>query len=674
MPEHALAPGSIGPLRLPHRVVMGSMHLGLETLDDDGAALAAFYAERARGGAGLIVTGGWAVSPEAAGGPDYGVVRDPARAGALRRVTDEAHAAGALVALQLFHAGRYAVGTGLPALAPSAVPSRFSPEPPVAMSEAQVVEAIEDFGEAAATARELGFDAVEIMASEGYLINQFCSPLTNRREDDWGGDAPRRMRFGLEVLRAVRAAGLPVVYRLSGADLMEGSSSFEDVVAFARALAEGGADALNVGVGWHESRVPTVQAIVPEGMWVGVASALKEAVGPLPVMASNRLDTLEAADRVLRDTPLDFVSLARPFLADPEIVAKTRRGERPLVNTCIACNQACIDRSLVGERVSCLVNPRAGFELEFPRDGTGDGRFAVVGGGPAGLEAARALAALGHGVELFEAADELGGQFRLARTVPGKAVFGETIAAFAAMLDRLRVTVHLGRELGEDDAAMLAGFDGVVLATGVTPRLLDLPGADLPSVRAYPEVLGGGPRRAGARVAIVGAGGIGVDVAHRLSHRGPDSVERFAAEHRLTLPGIGRRGSAAPPPRAVTMLCRGSRVGRGIGRSTRWAVLDELRRAGVRWRTGVTYERIAPEGVYVRAEDGPRLVPADTVVIAAGQERHDPLSGPLDRLGVPHRVVGGARGAEGLDAVRAFGEGLRAAHELGTAATAVAGP
>jgi 2,4-dienoyl-CoA reductase (NADPH2) len=635
-------PGAIGALSVPHRVVMGSMHLGLEPLDDGGAALAAFYAERARGGAGLIVTGGWAVTPEGAGGPDYGVVGDPARAAALRRVADEVHAAGGLIALQLFHAGRYAFGTGLPALAPSAVPSRFSPEQPVAMTEAQVLEAIERFGASAAAAREHGFDAVEVMASEGYLVNQFCSPLTNRRDDDWGGDAERRQRFALEILRAVRAAGLPVVVRMSGDDLMPGSSPREEVLALAVALAEAGADALNVGVGWHESRVPTVQALVPEGTWVPVAAAIKRAVGErAAVMASNRITGLAAAERVLEQSGLDFVSLARPFLADPALVAKERRGERRLVTPCIACNQACIDRSLVGERVSCLVNPRAGFEREFGAGGearVAGRRFAVVGGGPAGLEAARALGELGHAVELFEAADELGGQFRLARTVPGKAVFGDAVAALAAQLEALDVVVRLGDTVA--DAGRLAAFDGVVVATGVTPRVVELPGAGLPHVHPYPDVLDGSAA-AGERVAIVGAGGIGVDVAHRLSH---DS------------------------PRVVTLLCRGSRIGRGIGRSTRWVVLDELRRAGVTWLTGVAYERIAPEGVVVRDDDGAeRLVEADTVVIAAGQERHDPLGPELERIGVPHRVIGGARGAEGLDAVRAFAEGLRAAHELAAA-------
>jgi 2,4-dienoyl-CoA reductase (NADPH2) len=693
---HVFAPGAIGGLRLPHRVVMGSMHLGTESAPDAGAALAAFYGERARAGAGLIVTGGWAVSRVGAGGRSYGFVNEDAGGRALERVAGtirELRAGGgcdASIALQLFHAGRYAFedAFGLVPVAPSVVPSRFSGATPIALGDEQVWETIEDFARGARRAVELGFDAVELMGSEGYLVDQFLSPLTNRRDDAWGGDPARRMRFGLELARAVRAAvgdDFPVIFRLTGADLIPGSTAQDDVLAFAAALAEAGVDALNVGIGWHESPVPTVQGVVPPGVWTPVAALLKEVVGPaLPVIAGNRVNRLADADALLGDGGIDFVSMARPFLADAELIAKARAAKP--VNVCIACNQACIDRSIGDGHVSCLVNPRAGFELEFPLPDAagvaggagGDAaarRFAVVGGGPAGLEAARALAALGQRVELFEAADELGGQFRYARLVPGKEDFGATIAYFELELPRLGVTVHLGRPLtGDDgDAALLAGFDGVVLATGVLPRTVALAGAELPHVVDYARAFTDGVGDA-RRVAIVGGGGIAVDLAHRLSHAetAEDAGTRFRRTYRIGEAAPADAGTAAAaisPPHApvpqVTLMRRSGRIGAGMGRSTRWVWLDALRRAGVSTRTGLAYEAIVPAGVAIVPDGGEReLIPADSVVIAAGQERNDALRPLLERLAVPHRVVGGAHDAAELNAVRAFGDGLRAAHEL----------
>ena len=440
--------GEIGPLSLPHRIVMGSMHLGLEGLDDDGAALAAFYSERAAGGAALIVTGGSAVSRVGAGGRNYSFVNEEADGVRLSRVAAAIHDAGGLVLLQLFHAGRYAyeASFGLTPVAPSAVYSRYSRCEPRALSGDEVLETIEDFARGARRARELGFDGVEIMGSEGYLVDQFLAPATNLRDDEWGGDLGRRMRFALAVAAAVRAAGGPgqaVVFRMSGASFVEGGGTQADVLELARALASGGAvDAINVGMGWHESRVPTVQALVPHGAWRPWARAVKEAVG-VPVIASNRINTVELADAVLAAGDADFVSMARPFLADPEIVrkARDRAGGRP-VNVCIACNQACIDRSIFDRRVSCLVNPRAGYELELGVSVAPAGSLppvAVVGGGPAGMEAARALAAAGHQVSLFEASERLGGQFRMACRIPGKEDFAGTIAYFEAELARLGV-------------------------------------------------------------------------------------------------------------------------------------------------------------------------------------------------------------------------------------------
>lgn len=646
MLEHVFRPGTLGGLRVANRVVMGAMHLNLETRADDGAAMAAFYAERARGGAGLIVTGGCAVSPEGSGGRHYARIDDPARHRALAAWAEAVHREGGRIALQLFHAGRHTspAATGHPTVAPSAVPGRHGP--PRALDEDGLARLLDRFAAGAARARELGFDAVEVMASEGYLLNQFLSPLTNLREDRWGGDARRRARFPLAVLDAVRnatGADFPVLFRISATDLMDGSSTPAEVHDFALRLARSGVAALNVGVGWHESRVPTVQSVVPPGAWVPYAARLRRTLRraglDTPVIASNRINRLELAERILAAGEADFVSMARPFLADPAIVRKARLVNGPVPNVCIACNEACVDRSLGDEPVSCLVNPRAGRETEFPVPArprrTRRGRFAVVGGGPAGLEGARALAALGHRVELFEAAAELGGQFRLARLVPGKADFGDTVRYFAAELCRLGVTLRLNRPVQPSDAALLRGFDGVLVATGAVPRPAGLAGEYLPRVVDYRRAFEH-PEALGERVVVIGGGGIAVDLAHLLV-----------------------------PRRSVTLLRRSGRIGEGMGRSTRWAVLAELRRHGARWMTGVRYEAVLPHGVLLTDAEGVRrLLPADSVVIAAGQLPVNGLGPSLDRLGVPYRLVGGAADARGLNAVRAVEQGLRAAYEL----------
>ncbi len=659
--EHVLRAGRIGGLELPSRIIVGSMHLGLES-QPGGEALAAFYAERARGGTALIVTGGSAVSREGAGGRHYSFINEAQEEPKLERVVRAVHDAGGRIALQLFHAGRYGSPEyfGLEPVAPSAVASRFSRCTPRAMTAEDIARTVEDFATGARRARSLGFDAVEIMGSEGYLLNQFLSPLTNRRDDEWGGDFERRGRFPLAVLGAVRAAaggGYPILYRLSGTDLMPGSTSEEETLEFARELARRGADALELGVGWHESSVPTVQLTVEPGAWVGHAERIKRAVDALPaaavpVIASTRIGTLELAERVLAAGSADFISLARPFLADPAILVKARAGEAERINPCIACNQACIDRSLRDLEVSCMVNPRAGREWEWGEEegrerpsgererrrvaGAGRGSFAVIGGGPAGLEAARVLAVAGAHVVLYEAGRELGGQFRLASRVPGKEDFARTIAHFERELRLLGVEVRLERRIDSGSIAELDPCDGVIVASGVVPRRIDLPGAELPIVRAYPDALLN-PGAGSGRIAIIGAGGIGVDLAHFYSRQG----------------------------RPVTLMCRGSAVGEHIGRSTRWVMLRELREREVEMLTGVAYGRIAREGVWIRDRAGDtRLIEAQAVVIAAGQEREDSVSALLESRGRPYRIVGGARDTRELDAVRAFREGASAARAL----------
>jgi 2,4-dienoyl-CoA reductase (NADPH2) len=689
---HVFTPVAIGSLELPHRIVMGSMHLCMEGLDDAGERLAAFYRERALGGAGLIVTGGWAVSADGAADASYGVLGTKGAKRALAKVSASVHETEGHMCLQLFHAGRYALADSPgEVVAPSAIASRVSRVEPRALGEEEVWDVVAQFAAGAALAKELGFAAVEVMGSEGYLVDQFLSPVTNRREDSWGGDVEGRMRFGIEVAAAVRAAvgaEFPVLFRMTGAELMPESRPWEEVEAFAGALVGAGVDALNIGVGWHESPVPTVQGAVPAGAFVPWAEGVKTsitgtaattaAMAAVPVIAGNRVNRLRDAEAVLAAGGVDLVSMSRPFLADPRIVEKGRSGGA--VNVCISCDQACIDRSIVGEHVSCLVNPRSGYEVDFPvptprpdpapststrsPSPRGARRFAVIGGGPAGMEAARALATLGGEVRLYEAREELGGQFRWARTVPGKEDYGATISYFESELRRLGVHLHLGHEVGEDDADLITDCVGVVLATGVHPRAVDIPGASLPHVVDYADAFESGlgdPRS----VAIVGAGGIGVDLAHLLAHDSNDFFGQYGVEVPSGVRKSARSELSNTARPAVTLMRRSGRIGSGIGRTTRWVWLDALKHAGVQTRTGLFYRQITPQGIEIELEDGGvELIAADRVVIAAGQERRDELRPLLERLEVPHRVVGGALNPSELNAVRAFGDGLRAAYEL----------
>lgn len=650
-------PVRIGALALPHRVVMGSMHLNRET--GDPGALAAFYAERVRGGAALIVTGGAAVSRVGAGNAGYTLINEPAHADTWRTVVDAVHAEGGRIALQLFHAGRYAfpAAFGLTPVAPSAVYSRFSDATPLALDEDGIAATIADFAAASRVARDIGFDGVEIMASEGYLLNQFASPVTNLRDDGWGGDAQRRRAFPVAVTRAVRdaAGSAPVLVRISGADLVEGSSTPGEVDALAIALVAAGADAVDVGIGWHEARVPTVQSMVPHAAFTSVSGRIRAALAAagtaVPVMASNRINTIAQAERVLADGEADIVSMARPFLADPQIVTASFAGREAAVNPCIGCNEACIDRSFGLDPVSCTVNPRAGREREFPlvpASRPRSTRVAVVGAGPAGMEAARAAAFAGARVTLFEAAEELGGQFLLAGAVPGKGDFAATARSFAHVLDGLGVDVRTGRAATADD---VAGYDHVIVATGVVPRRIELPGAE----RAidYPQAFAEAPRL-GERVAVIGAGGIAVDLAHLLVEGEDTGVDGFLVENGL------RAGTLPPPRRRVTIMRRAGAIGAGMGVTTRWAAVQAIRRRGVRTLTGVAYRAIEPGGVRVEVDGVDELIEADVVVIAAGQTPHDDLAGQLATRGIAHTVVGGARNTAGLNAVAAFEEGLRA--------------
>lgn len=711
---HLLAPLRLGDLQLPHRLLMGSMHTGLDVVGDDGEALAAFYGERARGGAGLIVTGGIAVNEAGRAGPDYGVLTRAADSRAWGRAVAEVHAGGALIAAQLFHAGRYADPRGLVG-SDGVVPATLAPSPvawraaggavPHAMTDAQVRETIADFAATASRAVELGFDAVEIMASEGYLINQFCSPLTNQRDDDWGGDDVARRRFALAVLRAVRAAvpaGFPVLVRVSGDDLMPGGTTREQAVALAVDLAAAGADALNVGVGWHESRVPTVQAHVPAVAWLavaeGIAGALRAAGLDTPVVASNRISTLAQAEAVLARGVVDAVALARPFLADARFVARSLAGHEP--TPCIACDQACIDRSLFSRPVSCLVNPRAGREALFPLpmgSGAGSGRVApvaddgtapvlVVGAGPAGLAAALDLARRGVPVELHDARDHLGGQFALAARVPGKQDYGAFVSSALAELAEAGAGVFLGSRVAADDDGMVRASDGrvpraVVLATGVRPRALPLPwrgdgGAGVagsgivvgggtvpdgevpgaPRVLTYEEALRG-PRPAGP-VVVVGGGGIGTDVALWLTEPAGAAARArsFYDAHMLRDLAGARAGLEELAPAAlegaaeiagtpldgaeVTVVGRARRFAAGVGVSTRWVVLSLLRAAGVAMLGEHDAIALAPGGVWVQG-----VVGSDS----EGTERFLPAATVIVCVGqVPHEPLSAVLAGAGV--------------------------
>ncbi|ROS71992.1 2,4-dienoyl-CoA reductase (NADPH2) [Curtobacterium sp. PhB130] len=700
-PDTAVAtvasPWTLGPLHLPNRVVMGSMHTGLEVHDDGGVGMAAFYRERAAGGAACIITGGIAISDEARGGPDFAVFGVDGADERFRLAVEAVHESGGTILAQLFHAGRYALVAGMTdrhgapqrAVAPSALPwAAARGVVPTELTGAEVEQTIEDFAAAARSARDIGFDGVEIMASEGYLINQFASPLTNLRDDEWGGSAAARRRFPVEVVRAVRAAvpELAVTIRLSGADLMPGSSTDDDVDALVHELLPLGLDGISVGIGWHESRTPTVQAAVPHGAWLSYAERIARVVRAsehpdVRVIASNRMTDLRDGEAVLADGLIDAVALARPFLADPEIVSRSLGGRFDLVNTCIGCNQACLDRSIIGQPVSCLVNPRAAREVAFPARPTAEPkRVDVVGGGPAGLAAAVDAARRGHRVTLWEAADTLGGQFGLAALVPGKEDYAATIRAARTELHDRGSTVHLGRAA---TAADLADSDAVVLAAGVVPRLVDIAGADLPHVRSYEQALRDGVPE--GTVAIIGGGGIGVDTAAFLTES-PDEVVRaaeFAARWDLAVATevVGDLPQRQPtalrtlrPGDQVTVLRRSGKFGQGVGLTSRWVALGRLRDAGVRMVGGVQeYLRIEPGALWIRDEDGAeRMVPADNVVICAGQEQaidtdgDDPtgLVSGLQAAGVPYAVVGGARDARSVDAVRATSEALEAVRAL----------
>ncbi|MDX9733024.1 MAG: NADPH-dependent 2,4-dienoyl-CoA reductase [Thermoanaerobaculia bacterium] len=671
---HLLAPLDLGFTTLRNRVLMGSMHTGLEDRASRFPRLAAYFAARARGGAGLIVTGGFAPNVEGWLSPFGSRLASARAARAHRPITDAVHAEGGRIALQILHSGRY--GYTPLAVAPSRIKSPISPFTPRALTARGVERQIRAFVRCGVLAREAGYDGVEVMGSEGYFLNEFLVTRTNKRTDRWGGPYESRMRLPVEVVSRVREAvgkDFILVFRISLLDLVPDGSSWEEVVALAKAVEKAGATILNTGIGWHEARVPTIATSVPRAAFAWVTRKLKGEVG-IPLCTTNRINAPEVAEEVLASGSADMVSMARPLLADPDLVRKAAEGRADEINTCIACNQACLDHVFDGREVSCLVNPRACREtvLVFPA-AAARRRVAVVGAGPAGLACATELAARGHAVDLFEAAGEIGGQFNLAKRVPGKEEFAETLRYFARRVETTGVQLKLGTRATAE--ALVAGkYDEVVLATGVVPRSPGIPGQEHPKVVSYVDVLLG-RKPVGERVAIVGAGGIGFDVATFLVEgaegHGRD-LERWKAEWGVADPATARGGLVKPRPakaaRRVTLLQRkATRPGAGLAKTTGWIHRAALKAKGVEMLAGVRYDRVDDAGLTITRgtkEPETRLLEVDTVVLCAGQEPLRDLEAPLRAAGVSVHLIGGADVAAELDAKRAIEQGTLLAGRL----------
>ena len=670
---HLLAPLDLGRTRLRNRVLMGSMHTRIDTQDQPVRRMAAFYGERAKGGVAIIVTGGYSPNDEGLIEPDAPVLTT--REQALHEhkpVTDAVHEHGGKILLQILHSGRNGKVDNL--VGASDIRSPINPRTPRPLTTEEVDQTVEDFVRCARLAEVAGYDGVEIMGSEGYLVHQFVAARCNNREDEWGGSARKRMRFPVEIVRRIRAATGPsflIVYRISVMDLAEGGSSAEEVAMLAEAVQAAGADMLNTGIGWHESVVPTIAYPVPRGAFRFAVARVKKAVS-IPVVISNRINTPELAEEMIASGDADMVSMARPLLADPFFVHKAAAGLPQTINTCIACNQACLDNAFSGKATSCLVNPKAGREIEFEvPPPVRKLRVAVVGAGPAGLAAATEAAQRGHKVTLFEADDTIGGQLNLAVRIPGKLEFAETLRYFREQLERTGVKVLLGTRATAQQLAS-GEFDRVIIATGILPREVSFPGADHRKVVSYMDLISG-RKQAGRTVAIIGMGGIGFDVAelltapHPAEHR--ETPEEFFEDWGVDTSPESQTGlkemRTPQPARQVTLLQRSDgRVGARLGLSTGWIHRNRLRRRGVKTLTGCSYQRVDDAGLHVIVNGEPRLLAVDTVVICAGQEVNRTLADELFEHGMTVDVIGGAHIATELDAVRAIDEGTRLAYAL----------
>ncbi|HBL6727916.1 TPA: NADPH-dependent 2,4-dienoyl-CoA reductase [Serratia liquefaciens] len=668
---HLLAPLDLGFTTLKNRVLMGSMHTGLEELPNGPERMAAFYAERAAAGVALIVTGGIAPNEKGVVYRGGSTLSHPEQVDHHRIVTDAVHKGGGKIALQILHAGRYSYQPQ--PVAPSALQAPINPFTPTALSEADILQTIADFAQCAALAQQAGYDGVEVMGSEGYLINQFLVARTNQRDDQWGGSFSNRMRFAVEIVRAVRQAvghEFILIYRLSMLDLVEDGSSWQEIEQLALAVEQAGATIINTGIGWHEARIPTIATMVPRAGFSWVTRKLMGKVR-IPLITTNRINDPAVAEQVLADGCADMVSMARPFLADAAFVQKAAEGRADEINTCIGCNQACLDQIFEGKLTSCLVNPRACRETEMPLVATEKPKkLAVIGAGPAGLAFATTAASRGHRVTLFDAADQIGGQFNIAKQIPGKEEFHETLRYFRRQLTLQEVDVKLGTWV---TAADLAEFDEVILACGIVPRTPAIPGIDNAKVLTYLDVLRD-KKPVGQRVAIIGAGGIGFDTAEYLSQHGVSSSldpaefnREWGIDDQLSQRGgLAVQGPVvARPDRQIYLLQRKtSKVGEGLGKTTGWIHRTSLAMRGVKMLNSVNYQRIDDEGLHISRAGQESCLPVDTVIICAGQEPRRELQQPLLEMGKTVHLIGGADVAAELDARRAIDQGTRLAMAL----------
>jgi 2,4-dienoyl-CoA reductase (NADPH2) len=665
------APLDLGHVTLPNRILMGSMHTGLEDKAGDYDKLAAYFAERARGGVGLMVTGGIAPSIEGWLKPFGGRLTMPWHKPRHRKLTYAVHAEGGRICLQILHAGRY--GYHPLSVAPSKIKSPITPFTPRALSSRGVERTIRDFVRCAKLAQDAGYDGVEIMGSEGYLINQFIAARTNQRNDAWGGDATRRMRFAIEIVRRTREAvgrDFIIIYRLSMLDLVEGGQDWSEIVMLAKAIEAAGASIINTGIGWHEARIPTIVTSVPRAGFAWVTKKLKGEVA-IPLITTNRINMPDVAERILADGEADMVSMARPLLADPHWANKAKASRSDRINTCIACNQACLDHVFQNKRASCLVNPRACHETELkiePADMAK--RIAVVGAGPAGMACASTLGERGHAVTLIDKASDIGGQFNYAKQIPGKEEFHETLRYFRHRLSDSSVDVRLGQTV--DATSLHAGdYDEVVIATGITPRTVSFPGSDDPSVLSYLDVLAH-HKPVGPRVAIIGAGGIGFDVAEFLVEHAPSpttDVERWTREWGVDMQLAQRGGLQKPQPEAparqIWLLQRSEgRPGARLNKTTGWVHRATLKAKQVTMLGNVSYRSFDDQGLHITVDGVAQTLPVDNVVICAGQEPNRRLADELIAAGLTVHVIGGADVAAELDAKRAIAQGTRLASQI----------